>query len=381
MATRGDGSVPGSGWPGDFSGLEPLWRVELGKGYPGPIVAADRVFVVETVDKSTVAVRALDRESGEELWATRWPGKGSVPFFAASNGDWVRSTPAWDGKTLYVGDMSEVLMALDGESGKELWRIDFPARYETKVPDFGFASSPMLAGDDLYVQAANSLIKLNKKTGEPVWRALAGSGSIMSGGAFSSPVMAKIGGVEQVVTLTREALYGVDPGSGDVLWRKEVPSFRGMHIQTPVVVDDTVFTSPYKQRSYLYSVKREGESMKVDPSWENKATGYMSSPVVIDGHLYMHLGNGRVECMDLSSGESRWRSESMGKYWSMIWQDDKILGLSEVGTLYLLRADPEAFELLDSKEVAEQETWGHVAVAGDQIFVRELKGISAFRWN
>ena len=59
---------PGSGWPADFYGLQPLWRGELGKGYPGPIVAADRVFVVETVDRKTVAVRALSRESGEELW-------------------------------------------------------------------------------------------------------------------------------------------------------------------------------------------------------------------------------------------------------------------------------------------------------------------------
>ena len=59
-------------------------------------------------------------------------------------GDWVRSTPAWDGETLYVGDMAEVVVALDGATGSELWRVDFPRRYETPVPDFGFASSPLV---------------------------------------------------------------------------------------------------------------------------------------------------------------------------------------------------------------------------------------------
>jgi hypothetical protein len=95
----------------------------------------------------------------------------------------------------------------------------------------------------------------------------------------------------------------------------------------------------------------------------------------------MHLGNQRLECIDLANGESRWRSQSFGKYWSLVHQGDKILALDEAGMLYLIRANPEAFDLLDSLEVSKQETWGHLAVDGDQLFVRELKGISAFGWT
>jgi len=376
-----DGSVPGDDWPADLGGLERQWRIELGKGYPGPIVAGDRVFVVETVDSKSVAVRALDRRSGETIWERSWPGRGSVPFFAQANGDWVRSTPAYDGRALYVGDMSEVLVALDGESGKEIWRVDLPARFGTDVPDFGFASSPLLLGDHLYAQAANSLVKLDKRTGATVWRALEDPGRIQQSGAFSSPVAAVIDGVPQIVTLTREALYGVNPETGGVFWSQPVPSFRGMHIMTPVVVDGAIFTSPYKQRSFLYDVRRDGSKMLVEQAWENKSTGYMSSPVVIDGHLYLHLGNQRFECIELATGKSRWRSRPFGKYWSMGYQADKILALDSNGTLLLIRANPQAFELLDSREVSEQETWGHIAVSGDQIFVRELKAISAFRWR
>ncbi len=132
-------------------------------------------------------------------------------------GDWVRSTPAWDGETLYVGDMAEVVVALDGATGSELWRVDFPRRYETPVPDFGFASSPLVVGDFLYVQAANSLVKLDKRTGQAVWRSLVIEEGMASNGAFSSPVLAVLAGREQLVALNRESLYGLDPENGQVL--------------------------------------------------------------------------------------------------------------------------------------------------------------------
>jgi len=336
---------------------------------------------VETVDKTTVAVRALDRSSGEELWVRSWGGTGSVPFFARSNGDWVRSTPAYDGRTLYVGDMGEALVALDGATGKELWRVEMPARFETDVPDFGFASSPLVLDDHLYVQAANSLVKLDKKTGATVWRALEKPGRMQQSGAFSSPVVATIGGRRQIVTLTRDALNGVEVESGAVLWSQPVPSYRGMNIPTPVVEDGSIFISSYRRQSWFYSVRSDGERMRVEQAWESKSTGYMSSPVVIDGHVYLHLGNRRFECIELATGQARWRTESFGRYWSMTHQADKILVLDQTGTLYLIRANPDAFEMLDSRKVSEQETWGHLAVGGDQIFVRELQGISAFRWR
>ena len=374
-----DGHAPGEAWPDDFSSLERLWQVPLGKGYPGPIVAEDRVFVVETVDDETVAVRALDRDGGGLLWRHEWDGEGSVPFFARANGDWVRSTPAWDGRTLYVGDMSEVLLALDGESGEVKWRVDFPALFGTDVPPFGFASSPLVDGDHLYVQAANSLVKMDARDGSVVWRRLEVPGDMTDAGAFSSPVLATLGGIRQIVTQDRNALHGVDPDEGGVIWSMPLPHFRGMHILTPAVWGDFVFTSPYRVRSYMMRIAEGHIPLE---AWTHKATGYMSSPVIVDGHAYLHLGNKRVECIDLETGESRWRSkESFGKYWSMAWRGDRILALDEDGTLYLLAADPAAFTVLDRREVADTEAWGHIAVSGEELFVRDLEGISAFRWG
>jgi outer membrane protein assembly factor BamB len=376
-----DGSVPGADWPDSLAGLSKIWRVELGKGYPGPVADGERVFVVESPDDDTAAVRALDLSTGREIWTRAWPSGGKVPFFAASNGDWVRSTPAYDGETLFVGDMKELLVALDGTTGEVRWQVDLPRRFGADVPDFGFASSPLVDGEFVYVQAANSLVKLNKNTGETVWRSLEHSGSMGAGGAFSSPVVAEIHGKRQLVVLTRHELSGVDLETGEVLWSIEVPNFRGMNILTPVVHENAVFTSPYKNQSRLYEVSESSDGLRVEEAWSNKASGYMSSPIVIDGHAYLHLGNRRVECIDLASGDSRWRSESFGKYWSMVYQGERVLALDEEGILYLFRATPDRFELLDTREISDDETWGHIAVVGDTVLVRELEGIVAYRWG
>jgi outer membrane protein assembly factor BamB len=378
-------------WPDDLAGLERLWRIDVGKGYPGPIVVGNRVFVVETVDDTTEGARALHRTTGREIWRATWKGHGRVPFFAARNGDWVRSTPSYDGKTLYVGGMQELLLALDGATGKELWRVDFPARYGTRVPDFGFSSSPLIDGDHLYVQASNSLIKLDKRTGESIWRTLVNDGDMMSSGAFSSPVLSELHGKRQLIVQTRTTLSGVDPKSGATLWSHHVPSFRGMNILTPVVHGDAVFTSTHRNNSFFFRVQTTptvtaaegpapGARFSVEQAWTHKVQGYMSTPVVVGDHVYMHLGNERLTCIDLRTGESRWTSEPIGKYWSLIAHDGKILALDSDGELHLVRADPEKFELLASRQVADSQTWAHLAVAGEEIFVRELEGIAAYRW-
>jgi len=370
-------------WPDDLSSLAPLWRVEVGRGYPGPIVAEDRVFVAETVDGKTEGVRALDRRTGKEIWRASWPGAGKVPFFAARNGDWIRSTPTFDGATLYVGGMEEVFVALDGKTGEERWRVDFPERFGTKVPDFGFSSSPLVDEGFVYVQAANSLVKLDKATGKTVWRALAGSEDMMSNGAFSSPVLTTLAGRRQLVVQTRISLHGIDPESGSVLWSQDVPSFRGMNILTPTIYGDAIFTSTYRNNSFLYRVQPavEGDESAVSEAWPHKAQAYMSSPILMGDHIYVHLGNGRLTCIDLRTGESTWTSQALGKYWSMVAQGDKILALDEAGTLRLLVAHPEAFQLLDTSTISDQETWGYLAVAGDEIYVRELEAVAAYKWQ
>jgi outer membrane protein assembly factor BamB len=379
-----NGVIDAPAWPDKLGGevLKQTWRIsDLGPSYSGPIVASDRVFTTQTVDKKTEVVTAHDRKTGKELWRATWEGSITVPFFAAKNGSWIRSTPAYDGKTLYVAGIRDLLVALDGQTGKELWRVDFTKEFGSPPPDFGFVCSPLVDETGVYVQAGGCFVKLDK-TGKILWRALKDGGGMM-GSAFSSPVFARIGNVDQVVVQTRTKLAGVDRQTGAELWSREIPSFRGMNILTPLpVADDAVFTSTYGGNTRVVKIRTSDKKLIAEDGWSFKYEGYMTSPVVVDGHAYL-LGKDRtLTCVDLKSGKEAWRSdERFGEYWSLVANKNKLLALDQRGTLYLFRANPAEFELLDKRKVADSETWAHLAVCGDELFIRDLKGLTAWRWS
>ncbi len=377
-----DGQVPGADWPGQLAGaaLTQQWRVELGPSYSGPVVVGDRVFVTETKDKKWEVVRALSRSTGKQLWEAEWEGSMSVPFFARSNGSWIRSTPAYDDGRLYVGGIRDVLVCLEASTGKQIWRVDFVKQLKTEAPSFGFVCSPLIHGDHVYVQAGASFVKMEKTTGKIVWRSLKDTGG-MSGSAFSSPSIATIGGVEQFVVQTRTTLAGVDPETGTELWSQKIPAFRGMNILTPTTFGDAVFTSAYGGKSLLHRLSKDGGEFQIKQLWKNKTQGYMSSPVIVDGHAYLHLRNQRLTCIDLASGEIKWTTKPYGKYWSLVTNGDLILALDERGDLLLIRANPDKFELLDTRKVSDQQTWAHLGIRGDEIFIRELNAMTVFRWS
>ncbi len=372
-------------WPErvDDTTLIKHWQVKLTPSYSGPIVGADRVFVTETQDKKTEVVKALSRSDGTAMWTAEWPGSLSVPFFAGSNGDWIRATPAYDGESLFVAGMCDVLVCLDAASGNERWRVDFVERFKSPLPTFGFVSSPLVDGDYVYVQAGGSFVKLNKRNGEIVWRSLKDGGG-MNSSAFSSPVKATIAGQTQLLVQTRERLAGIDLVSGKELWSQNIEAFRGMNILTPVVFGDAIFTSSYGGKSWLFDLVTGGgateQQMTVTERWQNKMQGYMSTPVVIEGHIYSHLKNQRFACIDLATGTERWITTPFGKYWSLVAQGKKILALDEKGDLLLINANPEKFELLGQRHISDSPTWAHLAVCGDQIFVRDLEGLTAYHW-
>ena len=377
-----DGCVTSADWPDGLAPerLEKRWRVDLGPSYSGPVLAGDLVIVTETRDKQTEHVRALDRATGRERWHVEWEGALSVPFFAASNGSWIRATPCVDEGRVFVAGMRDVLVCLEAASGKQLWRVDFMQALESPLPAFGFVSSPLVIGAHVFVQAGGGFVKLDKATGEILWRVLDDGGG-MSGSAFSSPYPVALGGVPQILVQTRNELAGVDPERGTVLWKTGVEAFRGMNIVTPTIHDGKVFTTSYGGGSFLFAIDQERQEKPVEQLWRNKVQGYMSSPIVIGGHAYVHLRNQRFACLDLATGKEAWITKPFGKYWSLVASGERILALDETGDLRLIRATPESFELVGEAKVAEEESWAHLAVEGRELYVRDLEGLTAYEWK
>jgi outer membrane protein assembly factor BamB len=377
-----DGLLPASTtWPVsiDSNRVSELWRFPLGPSYSGPLVVGDRVYVTETVDKKDERVRCIDRTTADEIWSQSWKGAMRVPFFAAANGSWIRSTPALSNGRLFVAGIRGLLVCLDENDGSEIWRKDFPVEMSAPIPQFGCVCSPLVDGNFVYMQAGGAMHKLDQATGKSIWKsALDGQGKNSS--VFSSPTIETIGGVRQLVVQGRTELMGIDLDSGTVLWSKTVPAFRGMSIITPTFFEDQFLISNYRHPTKMLAIEKAGKQYSVSERWQLKSRGYMTSPVIVDGHAYLLLQNERFTCIDLRTGKENWVSDRETKYASLISNGDKILALTADGYLVMLKSNPEKYEELGRCKVGSN-SWAHLAIYGDQLFVRNIDALIALSWK
>jgi outer membrane protein assembly factor BamB len=47
----------------------------------------------------------------------------------------------------------------------------------------------------------------------------------------------------------------------------------------------------------------------------------------------------------------------------------------------LIKANPKEFELIDEMKISDAETWAHLAVSDDELFIRELNALAVYRWR
>ena len=142
------------------------------------LVIKKRALLKKTQHDASELLRAFDRSTGKQIWEAQWEGAMTVPFFAASNGSWIRATPAFDGKHLFVAGIRDVLVCLDASNGNIVWKLDFVAKTKSSLPSFGFVSSPLVDGQHVYVQAGGSLAKIDKREGKIVWQSLKDGGGM-----------------------------------------------------------------------------------------------------------------------------------------------------------------------------------------------------------
>ena len=371
-------------WPEsiDKNNLSETWSSEdLGASYSGPITNGELIFTTEST-KGKESVLAYSLKKGKLKWKQTWSGEMKVPFFAARNGSWIRSTPAVANGKVFVGGMRDHFLCLDAQTGEILWEIDFPKKFGTALPDFGFASSPMTDDKHVYVQAGASFNKIDQKTGTIIWRVLNDKGG-MYGSAFSSPSFANINGQDQILVQTRADLNGINKVDGKVLWNIPVKAFRNMNILTPLAFNNGIYTSTYGGgSSFIQLDKSEEENWSTKIKWKNNSQGYMCSPVQYNGKVYLHLRSNRFACFDLKTGKEEWvSSKSFGKYMSLVINGDKILALDQKGILYLIKADPEKLNILSERRLIEDESWAHLGIQNNTMMIRSLNRLHVFDWK
>lgn len=369
-------------WPGELptslAALELAWEAPLQPSYSGPITDGKWVFTTETVDKSLERMTAYDLATGELKWSAQWAGAIEVPPYAAVNGSWFKSTPTLAEGALVVLGMRDEVVCLDPATGQIRWRADLAERFSARRPPFGGVCSPIIDQGAVYVMAGGGTVKLSLSDGSTLWRTLADEGE--DDDALSSPVIATLAGVRQLVVQTRTRLCGVDLTSGGLLWSTRIEAYRNMNILTPTLIGDRIFTAAQQGRAQCFQISLNDGVWSCVELWSQRTQAYMSSPVTDGETLFVHTSNERLQALDAASGEVLWTSNPVGKYQSLVRNDKVLLALQNDGELLAIELSRDDLLIKDKRQVA-QDAWAYLGVFPGGLLVRDLNGLKVYRYQ
>jgi outer membrane protein assembly factor BamB len=153
-----------------------------------------------------------------------------------------------------------------------------------------------------------------------------------------------------------------------------------MNVLTPTVIGDQVFTAAHSGRSQMFAISRSGDRWTVKERWNQKVQAYMSSPVVDGQTIYLHSKNERLTALDFITGDILWTGKPMGKYQSLVRNNDTLLVLDEGGELLSVQPKRESLEIRDRLRVAN-DAWAYLGVFKDGLIVRDLYSLKVYRYK
>lgn len=376
-------------WPAE--GPRCLWRAPTPAGFSSFAVSGGKVFTVVARDFGGVLSEtcvALEADSGKELWArptglAKYQGGGDSGTDDNKGGDGPRSTPAVNAGRVFVYSSDLVLHCLDAASGEPRWKHDVVAEFAGKNIGWKSALSPLLDGDRLYVAgggAGQSMLAFNQASGAVVWKS--GSEAI----THATPVLATIQGVRQVIYLMQSGMVAVEAASGKELWKFPFP-YRTCTGCSPVVAGDIVFcTAGYEIGGAACQIVKTTEGFTAQELWRVKGNtplgGLWSTPVAKDGCLYgmisfKQFGRGPLKCVDLKTGAVKWEQPGFGAG-QVVLAGQYLLALADDGQLALVDAAPEAYHELARIKVLPGKCWNSPALSNGRLYVRSTKEGACF---
>ena len=350
-----------------------LWRRPIGPGWSSFAVAGDRVFTQEQRGEDEI-VSAYDLKTGAPVWRHR----DAARFWESNAGAGPRATPTVHNGRIYTHGATGILNALDARDGSVVWSRNTASDTTVTVPDWGIASSPIVVGDVVVAAAAGTLAGYDLATGKPRWIGPKGGGS-----AYSSPHVATIDGVTQIVLVNGRGIIGVAPSDGTVLWKHD---WHGDSIVQPAVLDgrDLLIGSgsglATNTGMLRISVARNGNTWTAKERWTSTGLKpYFNDFVVHAGHAFGFDGS-ILACIDLADGTRKWKGGRYGHGQVLALPDQNLLlVLSEDGELALVSASAEKFTEIARVPAIDGKTWNHPVLVGDVLLVRNGEEMAAFR--
>jgi outer membrane protein assembly factor BamB len=368
-----DGVWPEKGLPDRFpaDGAKPRWKKPLGGGFGGISTAAGRVYVMDRHTKPAEVERVvcLDALTGRELWTHTWP----VTYGRLEYGNGPRVTPTVQAGRVYALGALGYLVCLDALTGQVIWARDTVKEFKGRVPTWGHSCSPLVDGNRLVVQVGGEpdtcLVALDIDTGKEIWR------SLSDPPGYSSPVLIDTAGGRQLAYFTPRHIAGLNPETGKVLW--QVP-FEGINydvsISDLVVAGGVILASNYWSGSKAIRLDDKGLNPKV--VWEGRNLSLlMSTPLVKGGYFYALDRFRGLKCLEAKTGKVLWENwhvtpRGSNPHASLVWIDnDRALILTTPGELVLAELKPTGYRQLGKISVVGK-TWAHPAFAQRCVFAR-----------
>jgi outer membrane protein assembly factor BamB len=372
-----------------------LWSAEGGEGWTSsyvgtratPAIDGDRIYTYG--GQGELICRNL--ADGKPRWTVKVLAEtGSKPQ------QWgTASSPLIAGNLVYVqsGQGGAVAVAVDKQSGKLAWKsqatgaggyahpiladgkprgtVKVLAETGSKPQQWGTASSPLIAGNLVYVQSGQGgavAVAVDKLSGQLAWRSQA-----TGAGGYAHPILADVAGAQQLIIFGGTTIYGLDPQSGRTLWQYPWQTSFEVNSCTPIYRDGKLFvTSEYDQGCIQLALS----PTVATPLWQNKNILGKFQGAILDGDTLYANSAGTIVCVGWADGALKWKASDpklrLGIGGAIVRSGDKLLAMTERGRLILARATPDKIESLgQADEVVEgKEVWSTPLIYGGRVYVK-----------
>ena len=366
-------------WPAT---LKEAWKVTVGEGHSSPVTSEGRIYVLARQGEDEV-VLCLEAQTGKQLWRTSYPAAYTMNPAATGHGKGPKSTPVVSGGKLFTFGINGVLSCFDAKSGKLNWRKEFSKQYPNTSPLYGTAMSPIVANGLCIVHVGGhdkgALTAFDVETGTVKWA------NAEDGPAYSSPVLATLADEPQLVTYTQSNVVGLSATTGKLLWKMANKVPYDVSSVSPVVYKDLVIFSLYEKGIGAVRLSRQGAQLVPKEVWRNAAyESYMNTPVLAGNRLvgFSYKKKGQFFCLDTDTGKLLWESAGrMGENAAIVNAEDLFFLLTDEAQLFVLKNDATRFAPLKEYQVASSPTWAHPVLLGNRILIKDKTSLAALTFQ
>lgn len=353
-----------------------VWELPLALPGLGGIAATEQFVVFGDRDPENQhdVFHCLDAESGLPLWTVQYKAEGALDY-----GNTPRSTPLIHDEQVYLFGAFGDLHCVALDTGQTIWKTNLREQFrvDAELP-WGYCASPLIADDRLIVNPGGkdaSLVAFDLLTGDVQWR------SEGDAPGYGSLIVAKLGGVRQIVGHDAKSLGGWDIETGRRRWTL-IPAEDGdFNVPTPVTYKGRLIVTTENNATRLYEFDPQGVIVPEPVATNPRLSPDMSSPVVVGSRLF--CVNRLFYCLDLDNGLAlkwRHRDPALSDYASIIASHDRLLVIGS-GELVLIDPNADKFRIINRLGVFDDgaEIYSHPALVGDRLYLRGEFSIRCIR--